>query len=160
LVVLLFAAFTRRTIATGTHAPWASLGLGSAIVIGVPMLTIVVLVLGIILGGWWLALLVLALYGFAAAVGYALAAVVVAQGTLRLFRQPEHRYVWNVLEGVALLGVLTLLPLAGWLIGLIAVAFGLGAVSLSALDAYRHLPVRAPAQPAAQSGVKPALATA
>jgi cytoskeletal protein CcmA (bactofilin family) len=160
LVVLLFPAFTRRMIATGTHAPWSSLGLGSAVVIGVPMLTIVVVVLGIILGGWWLALLVLALYGFAVAVGYALAAVFVAQGTLRLFRQPEHRYVWNVLEGVALLGVLTLLPMAGWLVGLIAVAFGLGAVSLSAVDAYRRLPIRARAQAAPQSAVEPALATA
>jgi len=141
-VVFLFPRFTQRTVSTGRQSPWASLGLGFALVVGLPTLAVIMLIVGAVLGGWWLALLLLAAYAGALVVGYALAAVFVGRSTVRLLRLSEQHLAWNLLEGLVLFGLVALVPYAGALAILVAVVFGLGALTLTLFDAYRKQPPR------------------
>jgi hypothetical protein len=136
-IVFLFPRFSQRELDVSRRSPWASLGLGFALMVGVPIFAIVVLIMGAMLGGWWLALFVLAAYVLALVVGYIMSAVYVGRSAIAVLRLSEQHFAWYLLEGLALLGLLTLIPFVGGFVGLLAVVFGLGALTLAVVDAYR-----------------------
>jgi cytoskeletal protein CcmA (bactofilin family) len=141
IIAFVFPRFAQREVAVSQRSPWASLGLGFALLVGVPIVALVVLILGALIGGWWLSFFVLAAYALALVVGYVMSALFVGHSAVALLRFPEQHYAWYAIEGLALVGVLTLVPFVGGFIGLLAIVFGLGAFSLAIVEAYRGLPL-------------------
>ncbi len=138
LVLLPFGAFSRRASDAIGGAPLATLGLGLAVLIGVPIVALIVFVLGLLVGGWPLSLGALALLAIAMAVGYVLAALFVGRSGLRLLGQPEVHPLLALLVGLVLLTAVGLVPFLGGLIGLAAVVFGLGALTLTLVRSWRE----------------------
>lgn len=143
LIVLVFPAFMRGVVSTLGSAPWRSLGTGVVLLIGVPVVALVLLIAGLFVGGWWLALIALALYGSALVLGYLIAGVFIGRWVLERLGQAGAHLVWAVLVGLVLLLLLGLVPIVGIVVVLLAALFGMGALAQAALRA-RH----APAMPA------------
>jgi cytoskeletal protein CcmA (bactofilin family) len=137
LIVFLFPRFAQRQIEISNRSPWTSLGVGFVLLFGIPMLAVVMLIAGVIVGGWWLALLLLAAYAAALAVGYTMSAAFVGQSAMRMFHVPEQHLAWYLVAGLIMIGLVTLVPFLGGFIALLAVVFGLGALTLDVIDAYR-----------------------
>jgi hypothetical protein len=87
--------------------------------------------------------------------GAAFAAMLTGNTVVQVVRQPPQHLAWNLLEGLALLGVIALVPILGGIVLLVACVFGTGAFALSVLRAYRKsraptgmvTPVPAPVEP-------------
>jgi hypothetical protein len=137
LVVLPFGAFSRRASDAIGGEPLPSLGLGLVVLVGVPILALAVFVLGLLAGGWPLALAALAVLAIAASVGYVLAALFVGRIGFRLFRQPDVHLVLGLLVGLVVLTALGLIPVVGGLVDLVATVFGLGALAITLFRSWR-----------------------
>lgn len=136
LILLPFGAFGRRAAdAIGTDT-LPSVGLGLAVLIGVPIAALVAFVLGLLVGGWPLALAALALLAIGAAVGYVLAAVFVGRGVFRLLRTEAHPLL-ELLVGLVVLTAVGLIPFLGGFVDVAAVVLGLGALTLTLYRSWR-----------------------
>lgn len=145
IVVLAFPRFTERAAGEIRGRPLPSLGLGLAFLIGVPWVAAMVFVIGVLVGGWWIALFAIALYAIAVAVATIVSAVFLGRWIFGLSpgRHPHH--VLALLIGLLILTVLETVPLLGVLVRMAEVVFGLGAVVLAIAPAMR---AQAPARPA------------
>ncbi len=144
LLVLLFPRFTSRTLATVRVSPWASLGIGFALLVGVPVLALLVFLLGLLVGGWWLALILLAIEAIALVVAYVVSSVFVGCWILERIGRTDRGLVVALLTGLITLLLLGLIPVVGALVGLVATVLGLGALVLTAAQAHAG-PVAPPA---------------
>jgi hypothetical protein len=153
IAVALFPRFTQRTLETLGTSVWPSLGVGFAVLVGAPVLAVLVFGFGLALGGWWLALPLLAAYATAMALGYALAALFIGRYVVRLLQQPAQASACNLLEGMVLLGLLALVPFIGPFAVFITTVFGLGALTLSVAATYsqRQTSVYVPVTPASKA---------
>jgi hypothetical protein len=143
LGILLVLAFPRAAMTTAAtlQQHWAaSLGLGFALLVGTPVLAVLVFGLGLVVGGWWIALMLLSLYASLAVVGYLAFAQWLGFTALRL-SAARARPVWALLLGLLMLGITTIIPLLGALVVFGAIACGSGAVVLSGWQKYRAAPV-------------------
>ncbi len=140
-IVFLFPRFAQRELEVARRSPWASLGLGFALLVGIPIFAVLVLIVGAVVGGWWIGLFVLALYAVALVAGYILSALFVGRTAIAVLRIAEQHMAWYTLEGLVLLGLVSLVPFVGGLIGVVAVVFGLGALTLALVDAYEGHPL-------------------
>jgi hypothetical protein len=133
LFILLAPRFGRRTVGTLGGSPWASLGLGIALLICVPIAALLVFVVGLFVGGWWLALILLALYGIALVLSVAVSGLFLGRWILeRVGRRPVP-LVWALLLGLGLLLLVSLVPVAGGVVIAVAMFCGLGALALTAV---------------------------
>ena len=137
LFILLLPRFSQQTVEIARTARWSSLGLGFALLIGVPVAALLVFILGIILGGWMLAFALLAIYAMACATGAAFAAMLTGNMVVHALRRPPHHLAWNLLEGLALLGLIGLVPIVGGIVLVLACVMGIGAFALSVVQVYR-----------------------
>jgi hypothetical protein len=137
LLVLMFPAFTNRATTRLTRAPWTSLGLGASVLLVTPVAILVTFVIGLLIGGWWIALLLLPLYLAAAILGYVFAAVTAGTRILAALDQPHRHPVWALGLGLIVFGVLGLIPFAGGIIALVAMCAGLGGLVVSTFETYR-----------------------
>src|SRR2546430_1145794 len=80
--VLLAPGYSRRTADTLGRSPWRSLALGLALLIGVPVAALLAFVVGLFIGGWWLALMAVALYAGALMLGIAVSGLFVGRWLL------------------------------------------------------------------------------
>lgn len=141
LLVLLFPGFSGRVINRLERSPWASLGIGAALLVGVPIVALIVFILGIFVGGWWLGLFMIAAYLLACGLGYVVSSLLLGRwGSGRMGWGVLHP-AWQLLAGLVVLSIASLIPIVGGLIALAAVLFGLGALALGATE-------RRPATPA------------
>lgn len=154
LLTLVVPRFTANTLEMARTAFWPSVGVGFALFIGVPVVALVVLMLGIFVGGWMLGFALLALYAMACAVGCTYAAILTGNVLVQAVRQPPQHLVWNLLEGLAILGLIGLIPIVGGVVLFLACVFGLGAFTLTVVHTYRASqtpaeipPIVAPVQP-------------
>ncbi len=154
LFTLLVPRFSASTIDVARTAYWSSLGIGLALFLGTPILALLVFIVGIFLGGWALGLAVLAMLAMASAIGVAFAAMFTGNVLVQAFRQPSQHLAWNLLEGLAVLGLVGLLPVVGGIVLFLACVFGLGAFALNIARTYRAsrgpgviTPITAPVQP-------------
>ena len=134
LGLLFFLPFTgagRRTLDTLTGAPWLSLGLGTLLACGVPFATMFLFLVGLVFGGWWLALGALVLYFFALALGYVVTATMTGRWLLTRAGRAGPGFAWALVLGLIALGLVTVIPYLGKLVGLFAALFGLGALALA-----------------------------
>lgn len=129
LFVLIFPGFARDAAAAIGAKPLQSLGLGIAILLCVPFLGVVLLITII---GIPLALLLVPLYLLVLFLGWATAALFIAQRGLEVLR--PGRVVtpaWQLLAlflGLLALWLLRQVPFAGGLIGFLALVAGIGAM--------------------------------
>jgi hypothetical protein len=133
LFILLAPRFGRRTVGTLGGSPWASLGLGIALLICVPIAALIVFVVGLFVGGWWLALILLALYGIALVLSVAVAGLFLGRWMLARVGRGPAPLVWALLPGLVLLLLVSLVPVVGGLVIALAMFCGLGALVLTAV---------------------------
>lgn len=155
VLVLPFGEFSRRASDAIGRAPLPSLGLGLALLVGVPIVALIGFIVGLIVGGWPLSLAALALLAIAAAIGYVLAALFVGRSGFRLVRRREIHLVLALLVGLVVLTAVGLIPIVGGIIDLAAVVFGLGALTLTLFRSWRQ-PTPAAATAGAPAGTAPA----
>ena len=137
LFYLLFAGASPRTLEALGKAPWASLGLGLLLAFGFPCAAAFLFILGLIVGGWWIALGGIALYFFALALGYVTTATYVGRWLLERSGQRGASFGWALLAGLVALGLVTAIPFLGHLLGFTATLFGLGALAMAWYQARR-----------------------
>jgi hypothetical protein len=133
LFILLAPRFGRRTVGTLGGSPWASLGLGIALLICVPIAALIVFVVGLFVGGWWLALILLALYGIALVLSIAVTGLFLGRWILERVGRGPVPLVWALLLGLVLLLLVSLVPVAGGLVTAVAMFCGLGALALTVI---------------------------
>lgn len=131
LLVLLVPRFSTRTINTLEGAPWASLGLGFALLVGVPVLAVLVFALGLLIGGWWIALVLLALYGIALALGYVVSGLTIGCWLAHRLGRTGASLIGALLAGLVILLLVGLVPILGGIVELLALIVGLGALTLT-----------------------------
>jgi len=132
LLIFLFPGLSTRAIDIERAQPWASAGIGAAILVITPIVALIVFIVGIFIGGWWLGLLLIPLWILALAIGYAISGFLL--GRLIFARLGWGRYhdAFALLGGLFVLTIVGLIPVIGWLIGLVAVVLGAGALALVA----------------------------
>jgi cytoskeletal protein CcmA (bactofilin family) len=130
LVVLLVPGFARRTTDALTRSTVVSIAIGAGLLVGAPILALIVFVVGALAGGWWIGLIVLALYGIAIAASLPLAAFAAGSWLLRYIGRPAHDAVALFVGLVALL-LVGFVPVIGGLVLLLASLAGLGALAMT-----------------------------
>jgi cytoskeletal protein CcmA (bactofilin family) len=148
LFYLLFAHAGPRTLEALGRAPWASLGLGVLLAFGFPCAAAFFFILGLIFGGWWIALGGLVLYFFALALGYVVSSTYVGRWILGRMGRGGAAHAWALLAGLVTLGLASAIPFLGPLLGLAAALFGLGALAMAWYQARRGNRGEAAATPA------------
>jgi cytoskeletal protein CcmA (bactofilin family) len=131
LLVLLFPAFSTKATEALTHRPGASVGFGAAILVVTPIVGIIAFIAGLIIGGWWLAALLLPAYVLALALGYVVSGLLIGRWTAERFGWKLHP-AWIVVGGLFVLTAVGSIPVLGWIVSLFAVLFGLGALAIAA----------------------------
>ncbi len=123
--------FAHRAIRTLRARPAASLGVGAAVVVAAPVGVALLLAAGAVVGGWWLALF---LGGFLA-LAVALTLPLVAAAVARAVCARAHiavRTTWiPMAAGLLALFALLEVPVAGALLAIGVVLFGLGALTMA-----------------------------
>ena len=131
IFLFLLPRLSTRSIDTLRAQPWLSLGIGAAILVATPIVAIIVFIIGLLVGGWWLALLLIPIWILACAVGYVVSAFLLGRVIFAQVGWGAYPDVLALLGGLFVLAVVTIVPLLGWLVGLAAVVFGLGALGLA-----------------------------
>ena len=130
LYLLLLPRFASEAAATISRRPLAALGLGLAILVCVPLVAVALLITII---GIPLALLLMSLYLLAMFLGWVTAALFLAQRGLAALRpgRPVTRggQLLALLLGLVVLWLLRQIPIAGALIGFLALIAGIGALA-------------------------------
>jgi cytoskeletal protein CcmA (bactofilin family) len=144
--ILLLPALARGSAERIAEAPLPSAGTGFVLLVVVPVVALMVFLFGLVVGGWWIALMLLALYWIAVALATVVTALFVGRWLLARFGQTRVADVAALLLGIVLLTALEAVPVLGVLVRLAEVVVGLGALVLAS---YRAAPARpAPAEPA------------
>ncbi|MGQ0568057.1 MAG: bactofilin family protein [Armatimonadota bacterium] len=127
VIALVLVAFLPQNVQAQADVlrsrPWASLGLGVLLLVAVPVAAVALMLMII---GIPVAVLLLVSHTLALFLSHASAGLALGQ---RLAPR-QSRYA-AVAIGVAIIALVTHLPYVGWLLRVLAIAFGLGAVVLS-----------------------------
>jgi hypothetical protein len=142
LVILLLPRLSTRSIDVLRSAPWLSLGVGAAILVVTPIIAVIVFIVGLLIGGWWLGLLLIPLWILALAVGYVVSGFLLGRLIFAQLGWGRYHDAVALLGGLLALAIIGLVPVIGALVAVAAVVFGLGALALAVSR-------RAPARPAA-----------
>ena len=130
LLIFLLPGLSSRAIDTERAQPWASLGIGAGILVITPIVALIVFVIGILIGGWWLGLLLIPLWILALAVGFAISGFLLGRLIFARLGWGGYHDAFALLGGLFVLTIVGLIPVVGWLIGLVAVLLGAGALAL------------------------------
>jgi hypothetical protein len=136
-LVLLVPAATRRSTSALSSNLGISLGFGVLLLIGIPIVATVVFAVGLLIGGWWLGLVLLFLYALALGVGYVISAVLLGDLVVARLLPARAHAVLSLLLGILVLGSLALIPVVGAIVSGAAMTAGLGALGLLAINGYR-----------------------
>ena len=120
-----------RAIDTLRAQPWPSLGIGAAILIIPPIVALIVFIVGIIIGGWWLGVLLLPIWIVLLAVGYVVSGFLLGRLLFARLGWAGYHDALALLGGLFVLALVGLLPVLGGFVGLAAVVFGAGALALT-----------------------------
>jgi hypothetical protein len=140
LFLLLLPRLSTRTIDALRAEPWASLGIGAAILVVTPIVALVVFILGLLVGGWWLALLLLAAYVLVLALGYVVSGFLLGRLIFAQLGWGRYHDLLALLAGLLVLSVITIIPIVGWLVGLAALLLGAGALALVVTRGWQRRP--------------------
>src|SRR6202022_4539074 len=127
LLIFLLPGWSTRAIDTERAQPWASLGIGAAILVITPIVALIVFIVGIFLGFWWLGLLLIPLWILALAIGYVVSGFLVGRLIFAQLGWGRYHDALALLAGLFVLAVVGIIPVIGWLVGLVALILGAGA---------------------------------
>ncbi len=136
LLVLPFPWFTSRSLATLRASPWTSLGIGFSVLVGVPVLAFLVFLFGLLVGGWWLAVMLLAVYAIALVVAFVASSIFAGCWILERLGRTDLGLVVALLVGLIALLLVAAVPIVGAIVGFVATLFGLGALALTAVQVH------------------------
>jgi cytoskeletal protein CcmA (bactofilin family) len=139
LLVLVLPDFSRRVPVTLIQSPWRSLGWGTAVFVGTPVLAALIFLVGVMLGGWWIGLMAMGLYAMGLALCFPVVGLFIGRWLLDRFGKAGTPLVWALLVGLALLLLVGQVPVLGAVIALATILFGLGALVLTAAQRRRTL---------------------
>ncbi|MFN0062499.1 MAG: hypothetical protein ACKVPX_08265 [Myxococcaceae bacterium] len=111
--------------------PWKSLGWGAALLLGGPIAAAVIFVVGLLVGGWWLGPLALAVLFAALTLSLPLMGLFLGQQILPRLRSKPAKTSVTFVTGVVLLALLIRLPFLGALVFFGTALFGVGALVLA-----------------------------
>jgi len=131
LMIVLLPGMSARAIDTLRAQPWPSLGIGAAILVITPIVALIVFVIGVLIGGWWLGALLIPLWILALAVGYVLSGFLLGRLLFARVGWGGYHDALALLGGLFVLTVVGLIPVLGGLVGLAALVFGAGALALT-----------------------------
>lgn len=131
LLLLIAPGLRQRSYSAARSSPFRRLGLGAILVIDVPLAALLLAIVGIPLGLWWIGLVALAIFVAVAFAGYAFAGFQI--GVLLLGRSDRAIASWmlEVPVGVTLLVLAGQIPYAGPVISILAVVYGMGSMLYS-----------------------------
>jgi hypothetical protein len=130
LVVFFFPGFSRRAGEALVRSPWMSLAIGALVLIGLPILAVVFFAVGALIGGWWIGLVALAVFGVVLSLSIPVAGLGVGGALLRMTRRPVP--VWlALLIGPVVLLLVALIPILGPIVIFCALLFGMGATTIA-----------------------------
>lgn len=137
-LMALLPSFTEKTITLMHKNPWGSFGLGIVTVMVLPILAVTAMatVIGIPIGMF----LFMAL-GLLCLIGHIYAALFLGRGVFTGLKTDVHR-AWQLLVGLIILGIFTLIPILGWLARAIFVLIGTGAILFEKHAVYRQMRAR------------------
>jgi len=118
----------------------ASLGIGAAIFVITPILALVVFIAGIFLGFWWLGLLLIPLWILLLAIGYVVSGFLLGRLIFAQLGWGRYHDALALLAGLVVLAVVGIIPVIGWLVGLVALLLGAGALALVVTQRVRMRP--------------------
>jgi hypothetical protein len=133
----LFRDFATRATTTLTQQPARSLAVGLLVLMVSPVVLGIAFAVGLVVGGWWIAVIGAGVYATALATTFPLVAGVVAQRALARRHRSSSRAqeTWTMLGVLVLLSIVAVVPLVGGLLGFAVAVCGLGAVVLTARPA-------------------------
>ena len=143
ILIFLLPGLSTRAIDTERAQPWASLGIGAAILVITPIVALVVFIAGIFLGFWWLGLLLIPLWILALAIGYVVSGFLLGRLIFAQLGWGRYHDALALLAGLFVLAVVGIIPVIGWLIGLVALILGAGALALVVTQRVRMRPAAA-----------------
>jgi hypothetical protein len=131
ILIFLLPGISSRAIDTLRAQPWLSLGIGAAILIIPPIVALIVFVVGLLIGGWWLGVLLIPLWLLLLAIGYVVSGFLIGRLLFARLGWGGYHDALALLGGLLVLTVVGLLPVLGGFVGLAALVFGAGALALT-----------------------------
>jgi cytoskeletal protein CcmA (bactofilin family) len=131
LLIFLLPGIGTRAIDTLRAQPWLSLGIGAAILIITPIVALIVFVVGVLIGGWWLGVLLVPIWILLLAVGYVVSGFLLGRILFARLGWGGYHDAVALLGGLFVLTLVGLIPVLGGLVGLAALVFGAGALALT-----------------------------
>ncbi len=132
VMLLVLPAAMRRSADTLASSPLVSLGIGAAVLVGVPLVALIVFILGLLIGGWWLGALALALYLVAIAASVPVVALAIGRSLFAAVRRGDRGIIWAFLLGLVILLLVAAIPVVGGIVYFVAIVLGLGALTVAA----------------------------
>ena len=130
ILIFLFPGISTRAIDTLRAQPWISLGIGAAILIIPPIVALIVFIVGLLIGGWWLGVLLVPIWILVLAIGYVVSGFLVGRLLFARLGWAGYHDALALLGGLVVLTLVGLLPVLGGFVGLAALVFGAGALAL------------------------------
>jgi uncharacterized membrane protein YidH (DUF202 family) len=131
IFLLLLPRVSARAIDNERAQPWASLGIGSVILVVTPIVALIAFIVGIFIGGWWIGLLLVPLWILALALGYVASGFLLGRLIFAQLGWGKYHDILALLGGLVVLTLVGLIPYIGWLPSLAAIVFGSGALALA-----------------------------
>ncbi|HEX9096810.1 MAG TPA: hypothetical protein VF990_12005 [Candidatus Dormibacteraeota bacterium] len=131
ILIFLLPGISTRAIDTLRAQPWLSLGIGAAILIIPPIVALIVFVVGLLIGGWWLGVLLIPLWLLFLAIGYVVSGFLIGRLLFARLGWGGYHDALALLGGLLVLSVVGLLPVLGGFLGLAALVFGAGALAVT-----------------------------
>ncbi len=129
ILIFLFPGIGTRAIDTLRAQPWLSLGIGAAILIIPPIVALIVFIIGLLIGGWWLGVLLIPIWILVLAIGYVVSGFLVGRLLFARLGWAGYHDALALLGGLVVLTLVGLLPVLGGFVGLAALVFGAGALA-------------------------------
>ena len=128
LLILIAPGLKGRAAATNPLRPFTRIGLGLILLLDVPLLSFVIIALGLPTGLWWVGLILLLGFLVLTAAGFAYAGIVIGRHALDRLGFSSIGWLAAVPLGVALVVLASVIPYVGGLLTLVLVSYGLGAM--------------------------------
>ena len=131
LFIIVFPRPAQQSIEQLATQPMPSTGVGLLVVIGMPIAAACLVLVGILIGGWWVGAFLLASWLFAMALGLVVATMTFGRWLASLIGARGLALGWALLLGTFAMLIVRMVPFAGRLLTLVAMLAGLGALAMT-----------------------------